>query len=78
MSYGLNFCIPPKKVNKELTYLGFESFLKQTSAFKPIKVGNEMKFKANLSAMAHIYVNTKPEKNFMSDTNEMSEVIRNI
>ena len=62
MSYGLNFCIPPKKVNKELTYLGFESFLKHTSAVKPLKFGNKMTFKANLAAMAHNYANTKPEK----------------
>ena len=37
-----------------------------------------MKFKANLSAMSHNYANTKPEKMFMLDTNEMSEVIKNI
>ena len=28
LSYGLNFCIPPMKNNKELTYLDFENFLK--------------------------------------------------
>ena len=34
LSYGLNFAIPTKKVNKELTYLGFESFLNQVSGLK--------------------------------------------
>ena len=78
LSYGLNFCIPPKNNNRELTYLGFENFLKQINTLKPIKPGNEMSFKANLVAIAHNYANTKPEKNFMLDTNEMSDVIKSI
>ena len=78
LSYGLNFCIPPTKVNKELTYLGFENFLKQTGGHKPIKVGGEVTFKANLVALAHNYANTKPEKNLMVNTSEMSAVIRDI
>ena len=37
-----------------------------------------MTFKANLAAIAHNYANTKPEKNLMLDTNEMSNVIKSI
>ena len=62
LSYGLNFAIPTKKVNKELTYLGFESFLNQVSGLKTKNGYDFNTFKANLVAIAHNYTKTIPEK----------------
>ena len=35
LSYGFNFTLP-QKIDKDITYLGFENFLKQTMQHKPI------------------------------------------
>ena len=78
LSYGLNFAIPTKKVNKELTYLGFESFLNQVSGLKT-KNGNDFNtFKANLVAIAHNYTKTIPEKSQFINIKEIVNTVNTI
>ena len=78
LSYGLYFCIPTKKINKELGYLGFENFLSQISWLET-KISNSFNnFKANLVAIAHNYTNTTPDKCQNINTKEMVNIINAI
>ena len=47
LSYGMNFSLPIKKVDRVATYLGFEKYLNQLSKLKPISKEEEVRFKAN-------------------------------
>ena len=58
VSYGLNFSIPPKKINKEQAYLEFENFLSKINWIKSKSSNSFYIFKANLVAIAQNYTNT--------------------
>ena len=49
LTFGFNFALP-QKIDKDITYLGFENFLKQTMQHTPISKEAESCYKANLVA----------------------------
>ena len=53
LSFGFNFALP-QKIDKDITYLEFENFLKQTMQHKPISKEAESCFKAKLVAETNI------------------------
>ena len=56
LSYGMNFSLPIKKVDRVATYLGFEKYLSQLSKLKPISKQEEVIYKANLVSVAHNFL----------------------
>ena len=66
--FGLNFAIPPMKINEESAYLGFEKFLKQVTSQKTSKPNGESTFKANLLAMSHNFCNLTIDTNTLINT----------
>ena len=60
LSLGLNFSLPPVKVNREEVFTSFEMFYNHIRKHKPVDKYHEKTFKANLISHAHSYsVNTK-------------------
>ena len=70
LSFGFNFALP-QKIDKDITYLGFENFLKQTMQHKPISKEAESFFKANLVAEAHAFCEMKINHNSKIDAKEI-------
>ena len=60
-----------KKINKELTYLWFESFPSQISGLKTKRSNSFTTFKTNLVAIAQKYTNTITDKSQFISTKEV-------
>ena len=73
LSFGMNFSLPIKNVDKVATYLGFEKFLNQLSKLKPSTKQDEVALKANLVSIAHNFCNIKPEQSSVINTNEFRD-----
>ena len=77
LSFGFNFALP-RKIEKDITYLGFENFIKQTIQHKPISKEAESCFKANIVAEAHNFCEMKTSHNSKIDGKEIKEALQNI
>ena len=73
LSYGMNFSLPIKTVDRVATYLGFEKYLNQLSKLQPISKQEEVRFKANLVSAAHNFCNVTPDQNFLINTKEIKD-----
>ena len=78
LSLGINFSLPPKHVDKELIFLGFESFYKQLCLLKPRSADKETATKVNLSSLAYNYSKSKPDKSSLLDFSEIRKVIKDL
>ena len=78
LSIGINFSLPPKHVDKELIFLGFECFYKQLCLLKPRSADKETATKVNLSSLAYNYSKSKPEKSSLLDFSEIRKVIKDL
>ena len=57
-SNGLDFCLPPKSVNREEVFAEFEILHAQLARQKPISSNELSSLKAKLSDLAHAYCGT--------------------
>ena len=55
LSHGLNFSIPPKKLNREEIFAEFEILMSQLQHHKPTSKEKNAALKARLSDLAHMY-----------------------
>ena len=78
LSLGINFSLPPKHVDKELIFLGFECFYKQLSTLKSRSVDEETAMKVNLSSLAYNYSKSKPEKSSLLNLSEIRKVVQDL
>ena len=78
LSFGQNFSVPPKKVNREEVYLGFEKYFKQVISHKPRNLNVAADFKANITALAHNYCKIIPNDNSLINTREIVEAVRKL
>ena len=58
MSNGLDFCLPPKSVNREEVFTEFEILYAQLARHKPISADELIALKSKLSDFAHAYCGT--------------------
>ena len=58
LSNGLNFCLPPKSINREEAFAEFEILYAQLARQKPISSNELSALKAKLSDLAHTYCGT--------------------
>ena len=77
LSFGFNFALP-RKIEKDITYLGFENFIKQSIQHKPISEEAESCFKANIVAEAHNFCEMKTKHNSEIDGKQIKEALQNI
>ena len=58
LSNGLDFCLPPKSINREEVFAEFEILYAQLARQKPISSNELSALKAKLSDLAHAYCGT--------------------
>ena len=55
LGFGLNFSLPPRKVDREKTLTAFELFYNNIERLKPVNQQEQKAFKARLMSLAHSY-----------------------
>ena len=66
------------QVEKEIVFLGFESFYKQLCSLKPRSLSEETATKVNIATLAYKYCKLKPDKSKLLDMSEIRKVIKNL
>ena len=58
LEHGLEFCIPPRDINREETFAEFEILIAQLARHNPVSDNELSSLKARLSDLAHAYCGT--------------------
>ena len=66
LSLVQNFSVPPKKINREELYLGFEKLFEQVTTQKPRNLNEAISFKANITVVGHNYCKMTADENLLA------------
>ena len=78
LSNGLDFCLPPKSVNREEVFAEFEILYAQLARHKPISSNELNALKAKLSDLAHAYCGTPVDLGDFSMHKEHFQAIKSL
>ena len=78
LSNGLDFCLPPKSVNREEVFAEFEILYAQLARHKPISSNELNVLKAKLSDLAHAYCGTPVDLGVFSMHKDHFQAIKSL
>ena len=78
LSNGLDFCLPPKSVNREEVFAEFEILYAQLARHKPVSSDELSSLKAKLSDLAHAYCGTPVDLGDFSMHKEHFQAIKSL
>ena len=78
LSNGLDFCLPPKSINRKEVFAEFDILFAQLARQKPISSNEVSALKAKLSDLAHTYCGTPVDLGDLNMHNEHFQAIKSL
>ena len=78
LSLGLNFSLPPNRIDREDIFTAFEMFYDQIQHHKPVNKIQGQEFKSNLISSAHCYSANNNGTNFALCAKDIRKAVKEL